>query len=560
MMRDIRTGPSLALFSLLALAGVYLAQAGTYWHYVNDDAYITYRYSRFLAEGHGPFFNVGEHVEGYTNFLLMILLAAAMKIGGWACAPVVSKTIGVVSGTLCVILTFILARMLAQRLPRLDADRRYWGLAAAGVVAVVPAYAFNSTSGLETSFFSLFITLGALLGTMEVDRRRWYGSGIILACAALTRPEGAVLFTAFWIAQALACLPGLGRRREDTTSILARVFKDPLARALLLNGVIFSVVFFAQLAFRMVTYDGEWLPNTYYAKKELIADEWEQVHNGMLALFLGLPGIAVAAVGYLLHVRHLRPALPIIVLGVTGTCLPFITSGDWMIGYRLLMPYLPVMAVVVILGWALVAGSVLRNKIRIALLAAILYTPLLWKRQTHNRNKFYTTSVARVQGYRTGHGALAEWVLAGGVPAGGTIAVMDIGMIAYQCADHHILDISGLTDRFIAKSPGGFLKKKYDPAYVFDKQPEIVVLVFSAPGTSYTTLPVDTTFRFWTPTEQWLYESVPFQEHYLQRGGPRDPGPLTAFAQRIGAERIFEHGFPGSRYLLAVFRRYPGAD
>ncbi len=545
----------LPLVGLAALVGIYLAQAGYYWHYINDDAYITYRYSRFLAAGHGPFFNIGEHVEGYTNFLLMSLLAAAMKILGWACAPVVSKTIGVVSGALCVVFSFLLTRLLAGRLPRLDTHAAYWGLAAAGIVAVAPAFAFNSTSGLETSFFAMFITLGALLGTKEIDRQRWYGSGIALACAALTRPEGAVLFTAFWIAQALTWLLASRPSREAGGSLFRRLWNDPMVRALLLNGVIFTAVFLAQMAFRLVTYDGEWLPNTYYAKKELIADEWEQVGNGMLALFVGLPGIALAVAGYLLHIRRLRPIIPIIVLGVMGTCLPFLTNGDWMIGYRLLMPYLPVMAVVVILGWALIAGRVLRNGLRFALLAAVLYTPLLWKRQTHNRNKFYTTSVARVQGYATGHGALADWVLAGGVPAGGTIAVMDIGMIAYRCVDHRILDISGLTDRFIAMSPGGFLKKKYDPAYVFDKKPEVVVIVFSTPGVSYTPLDADTEFRFWTPTEEWLYASDAFQKDYIQHNDSREPGPLTAFADRIGAERIFEHGFPGSRYLLAVFRR-----
>ena len=37
-----------------------------------DDAYITFRYSRNLAEGLGPVWNAGDPVEGYTNFLWML--------------------------------------------------------------------------------------------------------------------------------------------------------------------------------------------------------------------------------------------------------------------------------------------------------------------------------------------------------------------------------------------------------------------------------------------------------------------------------------------------------
>ncbi len=36
---------------------------------------------------------------------------------------------------------------------------------------------------------------------------------------------------------------------------------------------------------------------------------------------------------------------------------------------------------------------------------------------------------------------------------------MDIGIIGYECIDQRILDITGLTDRYIAQSPGEFLDK-----------------------------------------------------------------------------------------------------
>ena len=47
-----------------------------------DDAFISFRYTRNLLEGHGLVFNPGEYVEGYTNFLWILELAAIWGIFG----------------------------------------------------------------------------------------------------------------------------------------------------------------------------------------------------------------------------------------------------------------------------------------------------------------------------------------------------------------------------------------------------------------------------------------------------------------------------------------------
>src|SRR5262245_16454258 len=45
------------------------------WRFVIDDAFISLRYARNLAMGHGLVYNAGERVEGYTNFLWTLFLA-----------------------------------------------------------------------------------------------------------------------------------------------------------------------------------------------------------------------------------------------------------------------------------------------------------------------------------------------------------------------------------------------------------------------------------------------------------------------------------------------------
>ena len=50
--------------------------------FLTDDAFISFRYVRNLLEGHGLVFNPGEYVEGYTNFLWILELAALWELFG----------------------------------------------------------------------------------------------------------------------------------------------------------------------------------------------------------------------------------------------------------------------------------------------------------------------------------------------------------------------------------------------------------------------------------------------------------------------------------------------
>jgi hypothetical protein len=59
-----------------AVIGLYVAHSlsasllidGVRWFWLDDDQMISMRYARNLAEGNGLVWNLGERVEGYTNF------------------------------------------------------------------------------------------------------------------------------------------------------------------------------------------------------------------------------------------------------------------------------------------------------------------------------------------------------------------------------------------------------------------------------------------------------------------------------------------------------------
>src|SRR4029450_3037917 len=196
------------LAALLAAATVlvYVAHAAYFRHYVNDDAYITFRYSRFLTLGRGPYFNVGEHVEGYTNPLFVLLMVPIIAFGGEAAASIGAKTIGVLCGALSLVAAFILSLRLDGGEDK-DGDW-YWlgGVLAAGLIAVSPSYALRSMSGVGRTLFGLCITAGVLLRTIGAQRGAWYGAGVAFAAGVLTRPEGIALFAVYWWPQCASTL------------------------------------------------------------------------------------------------------------------------------------------------------------------------------------------------------------------------------------------------------------------------------------------------------------------------------------------------------------------
>ena len=63
---------AVGLFLTLVLLGAHARE----YAFLTDDAFISFRYARNLAEGNGLVFNPGlERVEGYTNFLWVLILA-----------------------------------------------------------------------------------------------------------------------------------------------------------------------------------------------------------------------------------------------------------------------------------------------------------------------------------------------------------------------------------------------------------------------------------------------------------------------------------------------------
>jgi hypothetical protein len=199
-----------------------------------DDAYISYRYARNLVEGLGLVYNPGERVEGITNLLWTLLVAAGITLGFEAKA--VGHVLGVASGVAVLLLTALLARGGGGR-----AGARAASVAPWIVLSFVP-FAYWTTSGMETPLFAALVT--ATLLAHARGRAGWTVATAFLA--TLTRPDG-ILVAGVVLAERVA--RGWGGQRW---------------RALLWPGV-YALLVLAVTGARLAYY-GTPLPNTFYAK------------------------------------------------------------------------------------------------------------------------------------------------------------------------------------------------------------------------------------------------------------------------------------------------------
>jgi hypothetical protein len=281
--------------ALLATLVLLLLHAWVYG-FVTDDAFISFRYARNLASGHGLVFNPGfERVEGYTNFLWVVILAGLARVGA---RPEVTAHVLSIAAT--VGLWAVVAAYAFRTRPAGGAG--WLALVPTLLLAATRSIAVWSTSGLETRLFELLVVAGTLRLLTETERRLEGGSprpvaALLLALATLTRPDGLLIAAAvFGVAGATLLVRGRLRLRDAIPS--AAVF-------LLLVG--------GHLLFR-VSYYGAWVPNTYAAK--VGGRTWWSMGGRYLTAFvleyaawLWLPLLAAAIAGHARRRTLFVPAL-----------------------------------------------------------------------------------------------------------------------------------------------------------------------------------------------------------------------------------------------------------
>jgi len=294
--------------------------------FVQDDAFISFRYARNLAEGHGLVWNIGERVEGYTNFLWTVCLAPAFRLG-----------VDVVLYSFALSLAaYICTLWCAWRLAEDIWQERRAGLLAVLLLGTNFSFSSYGTGGLETQFVTALIMAAiCLISLWQKDERAGWliGASAVSACAVMTRMDAALLLGAFWV---WVLVQSSWRRRW---------------RQILAAGLIGLAPLAAWLVWRHAYY-GALVPNTSLVKMGGGGPTWMRgaVYLGM---FYAIYGYVLAVPVCLAGIwRALRWPLAICVAAAVIVWHGYVVwvGGDFM-EFRMLVPSLP-------LAVALIAGAV----------------------------------------------------------------------------------------------------------------------------------------------------------------------------------------------------------
>ena len=459
-----------ALFMLVLCYSI--ASAVYYKGYIIDDAAITFRYARHVAEGHGLAFNMGEKPsEGYTNFLWTMMM---VPIFWFKLDPIASsQVVGVLCNIFAVSLLYLVSRLLACGLP-------FVSLLPVLLLATNPSYAIWTVSGLEPVMLSAFILASFYflgLARRQSSMKLHILSAVFFSLGLLTRPDMALFFI---VALGFVCL---------------WYFVSGKDRQLILWALIVLMVLLFYDVWKLL-YFGSLVPNPFYVKGGLSRFSFTVGMNNFFALIqynYNQVYFAIALFSTLIYVSCLL-LRGTVKTGVKSEFSRLVDSDFWitypfvvLAGYvfylmgiawdreigvgRFLMHIMPLVYFVNLFGLKLLYGclqklcwktiGIGRFKMGTGALAvyaiALLFVFFSYKNIMHGR-KYYAGHRGVVETTYRIHKGVADYLNAHSQP-GEVVIAQDMGFIPYFSKELVFVDTIGICNRYIAQE---LYKQRYN--------------------------------------------------------------------------------------------------
>lgn len=414
-----RTISLVALFGTLAVIFVILPFS------IVDDAFIFFRYAHNLAHKGQLVFNLGERVEGITSLLWTLILAAQTAFFHLS----IEKFVLFLSLTL---ITFTVFR-LWQLGPILGST--HLSGAVAGLLLILNHhFIYTTTNGLEAT---LYCALQVEI-IYHYSRNRFKSAFIAAGILFMTRPEGLAL--------------GL--------LLLGLVYLKSKSFGNLGIGILIIGLFVTAVTLFRIIYYGSPIPNSIIAKSISpfpISNTLGLLHYGIFYIIkfalsnLYLVLIVLAAIFYMSKTRPFIQSKSdhTLLFCIGGILFSFIVvirnGGDWMWGYRLLLQYGPLYAVIAIL---LTRRFAFRYFIVILLIAwpAVRTTHHIWQKRallTFSINYRQPGLIYMTEPARKLSAVLGDQDV---------VSAEAIGYVSYKLINTKFHDPIGLMDKYLAKN------------------------------------------------------------------------------------------------------------
>jgi hypothetical protein len=471
-------------------------------NFTQDDAFISYRYVKNFINGHGLVFNPGERVEGYTNFLWIIILSIFARLG--LDMIIVSKILGVSAGAATLFLSYQISLNFFRK------KDWFFPLFVPLLLACNSAFAYWSISGLETAFFVMTVLLSVYF-YLTNERLMIISS----ALSTLVRPEGVLVFGILIIHKFF--------------------FKKDKLKNCLFSILGFILLLLPYLIFKIFYY-GNLLPNPFYAKTGF---SLEYVKTGLAYFWLFLKHYGLWGALYLIPIPfykdlEVKGKLALLMVYIY-TLYIIIIGGDVLKAHRFFLPVLPFLYL--LFSFALMKLSLMLKNRVIPIFVVIAFSFLTFFLP---RNWIMSVRSAEI-GLCAKMSRYAER-LRQSFGTDFTLAMSTIGAISYL-TDAKVIDMLGLTDPYIAKHPekipglfSTWKEKKFNTQYLLSRDPDVIMF--------------STGIKPSAPAERALFLSSKFRENYYPYYFPKTLGNVLATVYKKKGEYAKKNEiFPDARFV-----------
>ena len=423
---------------------LFLAGTHTYWFYTVEDAYISFRYCDHMLEGKGLVFNPGDRVEGYTNFLWILLMALPRSFLNF---PFAAKITGLVMGLL--LLSILIFTTVDKKSDKLS------GALAAFIVAVCPGVQMWAVAGLETILFTLCLVTAIYFHEKNNSLGRFF-CGVCFGLSTLTRPEGILFFTLFAI----------------TVFFIFR--SHPQNWLEYLGG--YALVFLPHIFFRYIYYQA-WAPNTFWVKSH----RFQGGGGAYFKRYAAMTGVVTVPIAYfgLFEKKVRKSILPSIVMGSGYLIYVYHIGGDWMPYGRFIVPVIPLFALAASRFWIHIEKGMVQVLLGIILIAGILVSVISAK---YDLFRFRPTRYFEILTWENEH--MKDWKLVGewlnkSFPETTILSTGLAGIIPYH-SKFTTIDRGGLNDKEIAQiihqTRSEKEEKKIIDDIIISRKPDVVLI------------------------------------------------------------------------------------
>ncbi len=498
--------PKIYVFLILVLIGYIFLPYMMNVKFIQDDAFTSLRYVRNFLDGKGLVFNKGERVEGFTNFLWVMILSGigftAKVFRFHVELENAAQFLSIFFGVTVLLVTYFLSRRINFRNDVEDSliERllnETVNLLPVFLVAYSTTMIYWSVSGMETSLFVTLTLLSVLMYLKKRASEKFSFSFVgISVLNTLVRPEGMFFFFTIILYEFAENFI-----RSDKRSFVQRL-KKSFGRKIILEITFYIIPILLLTIFRLFYY-GYPLPNTFYAKTEFTL----QFLNRGLNYFFDFAS-AYLIYGLLLLTpvilftsrKLLKEVLLLYFIVVSWIIVVILLGGDVLPINRFFLLIMPLIFILAVKSFHFLIEKLLSKQKAFCYLATVLLSTAIvfWCVQVFHQEE---TTMLEKRSYEMGlvtkMKIYADWVNHQSEiqKRKMSVAMSTIGAFSYF-SNARVIDIVGLTDAYIAHHPKEtpginnelpllWKERHYNADYVLSLKPDYIIFPAGAKPSAF---------------------------------------------------------------------------